>query len=54
MKSKILFSILIPVYNGDKFLEKCIESVLEQNFTNYEIILIDDGSTDESPDICDR
>jgi glycosyltransferase involved in cell wall biosynthesis len=41
-------SVIIPVYQGDRFLAEAVESVLNQNFTNYEIIVIDDGSTDNS------
>lgn len=47
-------SIIIPVYNAEKFLGECIDSVLAQTFTDYEIILVDDGSTDESGNICDQ
>ena len=46
-------SIIIPVYNAEKYLKQCIESIIEQFFRNYEIILIDDGSTDSSGNICD-
>lgn len=46
-------SIIVPVYNGAKFLRPCIDSILAQSFCDLEIILVDDGSTDESPVICD-
>lgn len=47
-----LFSIIVPVYNLENYIEDCIRSILEQNFDNYECILVDDGSTDKSLDIC--
>lgn len=47
-------SIIIPVYNVEKYLEDCLNSIQPQSFTDYEILLIDDGSTDRSPEICDR
>ena len=46
-------SIIIPVYNVEKYLERCLESVLSQTFKEIEILLIDDGSTDSSGVICD-
>ncbi len=46
------FSIIIPVYNSADFLHKCIESLLNQEYKDYELILVDDGSTDASYDIC--
>lgn len=49
----MLFSILIPVYNTSNYLEECIQSVLAQTEKDFEIVLIDDGSTDESGRICD-
>ena len=49
-----LFSIIIPVYNSGNTIERCIESIIYQKFTNWEIILIDDGSTDNSSVICKR
>ena len=48
----ILFSIIIPVYNSDKFLSKCIDSIINQNNTKTEIILINDHSLDNSKEIC--
>ena len=47
------FSVIIPVYNVQDYLAKCIESVLTQSFVDFELILVDDGSSDESPSICD-
>jgi len=47
------FSILIPVYNVERYLEECINSILSQEYQSYEIILVDDGSTDSSGKICD-
>ncbi len=47
------FSIIIPVYNTEKYLHECLESVLNQTFDDFEVILVDDGSTDSSPGICD-
>jgi glycosyltransferase involved in cell wall biosynthesis len=49
-----LVSVIIPVYQAEKYLWHCAESVMEQSYKNIEIILIDDGSTDRSPDICDN
>lgn len=51
---KELISVIVPVYNVQKYLEKCIESILSQTYKNIEIILIDDGSTDNSGKICDE
>ena len=50
----MLFSIILPVYNVERYLTKCVESILSQDFKDYEIILVDDGSTDGSPIICDE
>lgn len=51
--NKPYFSVLIPVYNVEKYLSSCLESVLSQTFSDYEVILIDDGSKDSSGRICD-
>lgn len=47
-------SIIVPVYNVEQYLRKCVESLLNQDVCNYEIILVDDGSTDNCPQICDE
>lgn len=47
-------SVIVPVYNVEKYLTKCVDSILAQTFNNYEILLIDDGSTDNSNKICDQ
>ena len=50
----MFFSIIIPVYKTEDYLRKCIASILNQSFTNYEVILINDGSPDNCPKICDE
>lgn len=47
-------SVIVPIYNIEEYLEKCIESVIDSTYTNLEIILVDDGSTDDSGQICDK
>lgn len=49
-----LISVIVPVYNVEEFLDDCIRSIVNQTYTNLEIILVDDGSTDRSSDICDE
>lgn len=49
-----LISAIIPVYNAETYLPRCVESVRKQTYTNLEILLIDDGSTDSSGEICDK
>jgi glycosyltransferase involved in cell wall biosynthesis len=51
--AKPLFSIIVPVYKIEKYIEICVHSIENQGFSNYEIILIDDGSPDNCPQICD-
>ncbi|MCR4661096.1 MAG: glycosyltransferase family 2 protein [Clostridia bacterium] len=52
-KKEILVSIIVPVYNVEKYLDECLASILKQSFNEFEIILIDDGSTDKTVNICD-
>lgn len=52
-KKQPLVSVIVPVYNAEKYLAECIESVQNQGYMNYELVLIDDGSTDKSAIICD-
>lgn len=52
MKPEI--SIIVPIYNVEKYLPRCIESILAQTFTNFELILVNDGSEDDSGEVCDR
>ena len=47
-------SIVVPVYNVEKYLERCIDSILAQTFTDFELLLINDGSKDSSGLICDK
>lgn len=49
-----LISVIVPVYNVEAYLEQCIRSVIAQTYINWELILVDDGSPDRSPEICDR
>ena len=50
----ILVSVIVPVYNVAPFLKKCIDSIIVQSFVDFELLLIDDGSKDESANICDE
>ena len=52
--SQKLLSVIIPAYNTAKFLNKCVESVVNQTYKNIEIIIVDDGSSDSTPQICDE
>ena len=54
MTEKPLISVIVPIYQVEKYLEQCLDSILNQTYRNLEIILIDDGSPDRCGDICDR
>ncbi|MCR4787646.1 MAG: glycosyltransferase family 2 protein [Lachnospiraceae bacterium] len=54
MKNEPKISVIVPVYNKEQYLEKCLDSLLAQTYPNKEIVIADDGSTDESGKICDR
>lgn len=54
MMQRPKLSVIVPIYNVERYISKCIESILNQTFTDYEIILVDDGSTDHSSEICDE
>ena len=47
-------SVIVPVYNTEQYLPRCIDSILAQTFSDFEIILVDDGSPDNCPAICDE
>lgn len=53
-KIKGLISIIVPIYNVEDYLDSCINSILNQTYKNFELILVDDGSPDNCPEICDR
>ena len=52
-KNHPVLSVVVPVYNVEKYLDKCIESIVGQTYKNLEIILVNDGSTDRCKEICD-
>lgn len=54
MNSNPKISVIVPVYNAEKYLDRCMRSIYDQTFTDYEIILVNDGSTDNSDEICRR
>ena len=49
-----LVSVVIPVYNVEKYVEKCLDSVINQTYQNLEIIIVNDGSTDNSLSVCQK
>lgn len=52
LSTKPLFSFIVPVFNAENYLNKCLNSICSQSFTDYEVVLVDDGSTDKSGEIC--
>ena len=54
MKEKLMYSIIVPIYNVEKYLRDCVDSIINQSFKNYELILVDDGSPDNCGKICDE
>ena len=51
---KPLVSVIVPIYNTEKFLSRCLDSILKQSYENMEIILVNDGSTDGSLIVCEK
>lgn len=49
-----LISIIVPVYNAESTLKRCVDSIVHQKFTDWELLLVDDGSRDNSGTICDE
>ena len=54
MMNEELISVIVPVYNVENYLRKCIDSIIKQTYHNLEIIVVDDGSTDNSGGICNE
>ncbi len=51
--SSVQISVIVPIYRIEKYLPECIDSLLDQSFLNFELLLVDDGSPDNCPKICD-
>lgn len=49
-----MVSVIVPVYKVERYIRKCIDSILKQSFTDFELILVDDGSPDKCGEICDE
>jgi len=54
MSQQPLVTVIVLVYNAERYLQRCIDSICNQTYRNLQVILVDDGSTDLSPDICDK
>ena len=54
MNKEITVSVVVPIYNVEKYLDRCVESIVNQTYPNLQIILVDDGSSDRCPEICDK
>lgn len=54
MMKNVLVSVIVPIYKVELYLERCLESIIDQTYDNLEIILVDDGSPDKCPEICER
>ena len=52
--SEVIISVIVPVYNAEKYLKRCVDSILAQTYPCLEVILVDDGSPDGCPAICDE
>lgn len=52
LKENPEISVIVPIYNTEEYLQTCLNSIAEQTFCNIEVLLVDDGSTDGSADIC--
>lgn len=53
MEFNPMVTIIVPVYNSEQYLPICVESILKQTFKDFELLLVDDGSTDRSGDLCE-
>ena len=50
----LVYSVIVPIFKVEEYLGRCIDSILNQSFTNFELILVDDGSPDRCPEICEQ